>query len=179
MNKPLARIHAMKVTLASLLGVFAVMGASGTLAMEAPAVDSTGQAIEEITVTGQRSLFDLRMQVSEAEDAMYNLFNELNTDDQYDITCKMEIRVFSHIRQKSCLPEYAREALMDEAQNLARGQQGTPATAIVSYESPRLDAKFQEVMQQSPELFRAVAKHYELNETWRLRRKTYFGDEDE
>jgi hypothetical protein len=161
-----------------LPGLFAVVCASGSFAMEAPAVDGAGQAIEEITVTGQRTLFELRMQVSDAEDAMYNLFNELNTVDKYDIVCRMDTRVFSHIREKTCLPEYAMDAMMEEAQGLVRGQAGRPVFEVLSIENPRLDARFRDVMEQSPDLFRAVARHYELNESWRLRRKTHFGDDE-
>lgn len=167
-----------------LAGLLVASFATRVLAMEA-APGSQGQAIEEITVTGQRSLLMLRQQVSEAEDVMYGLYNELNKDDQYDIVCTLDTRVFSHIKEKTCLPVYAREALMEEAQNQARGMQGQsasgapPLQAVLSYEYPRLDARFKEMVEQNPELFDAVAKHYELRETWRLRRKTYFGNDDE
>jgi len=162
-----------------LTALLAALAGTSLSAMAAPAADGAGQPIEEITVTGQRSLLALHLKVSEAEDAMFALYNELNTDDQYDIVCKVEIRVFSHIRQKSCVPRYARDALMEEAQNLVRGQPGIPARAVLGYQAPRLDAKFQEMVGKSPELFAAVARHYELNEAWRLRRKTYFGRDKE
>ncbi len=168
----------MKHTFTCLTALLATVCAGALAAMEAPAVDSAGQAIEEITVTGQRTLFDLRLEVSEAEDAMYNLFNELNTENKYDIVCRNDTRVFSHIRQKVCLPVYAMNALMEEAQGMARGQAGVPKEAILAYEGPQLDEKFRAVMEQSPELFQAVARHYELNAKWRARRKTYFGAEE-
>lgn len=168
----------MKQLATFLSGLLAVLCAAGSTAQEAPLSDSAGQRIEEITVTGQRSLFDLRMQVSEAEDAMYALFNDLNTDDKYDIVCKIEIRYFSHIKQKRCLPQYALDALMDEAQGMARGQaQGLPSQAVVARETPLLETKFQEMVGKSPELFDAMARHYELSEALRLRRSTYFGDD--
>jgi hypothetical protein len=161
----------MKTSSAFVAGLFAALCANPLAAMEAPAAEP----IEEITVTGQR----LRMKVSEAEDAMYALFNDLNTDDRYDIVCTMEVRVFSHIRQKRCVPQYARDALMEEAQSMVRGQPGMPSQAVMAYHSPRLEAKFQEMVGESQELFEAVARHYELNEAWRLRRKAYFGDANE
>jgi hypothetical protein len=171
----------MKSSAAYSFGLLAAFCAGLVGAQEAPATDAAGERIEEITVTGQRSLFDLRMKVSEAEDAMYALFNELNTDDKYDVVCKIEIRYFSHIKQKRCLPQYALDALMDAAQGMARGQaQGLPQEAVIARETPVLEAKFQELVGKNPELFDAMAKHYELSEALRLRRKTYFGpDSDE
>ena len=146
--------------------------------MEAAPPANPEQQIEEITVTGQRSLLMLRQQVSEAEDVMYGLYNELKTDNKYDIVCIVETRIFSHIKEKTCQPVYARNAMMDEAQNRARGMEGVPVFAVLAQEYPQLDARFKEVLEKSPELFRAVAKHYELRETWRLRRKTYFGKDE-
>lgn len=164
-----------KLALSCLLGALC---ASASFAMEAPIADSAGQPIEEITVTGQRSLFELRMQVSAAEDAMYALFNELNSDDQYDIVCTVEIRYFSHLKQKQCVPQYASAALMNEVQDAMRGVPGMPAAALLARHEPRLEAKFQELVGQNHELFQAVARHYELNEIWRARRRTHFGDDE-
>ncbi|MEY4641280.1 MAG: hypothetical protein RLZZ227_1274 [Pseudomonadota bacterium] len=149
------------------------------LAMEAPASGADGQPIEEITVTGQRSMFELRLQVQDAEDAMFALFNEINTDDQYDVICTVETRVFSHVKERVCLPVYARDAQLDEAQNMVRGTPAIPLQATLSYSTPRFTAKFQELVGSNAELFSAVARHYELKELWRLRRQTHFGKDDE
>jgi hypothetical protein len=179
MGKNVLQMEAVMMKGRALLLLAAALCAPASLAMDAPAVGADGQSIEEITVTGQRSMFDLRMQVEDAEDAMFALFNEVNTDDQYDVICTVETRVFSHMKQRVCLPVYARDAEMDEAQNMLRGTQGVPLQAMLSYSTPRFNAKFQELVGSNAELYSAVARHYELNELLRLRRQTQFGNDDE
>jgi hypothetical protein len=171
--------HSMRAATPSLLIAILLCSAHASFAMEAPASAGGGQLIEEITVTGQRSLFDLRLQVTDAEDAMYALFNELNTDDEYDVVCTIETRMFSHVKQRVCLPVYARDAEMEEAQNMMRGTQGVPLQAALSYRNPRFNAKFQEIAASNSDLFSAIAKHYELDQLCRARRKTHFGNEGE
>lgn len=164
---------------AQVIGLLAGLCGIPGMAIEAAAPSGQDEAIEEITVIGQRSLISLRLETSAAEDVMFGLYNELNTDDKYDIVCRTDTRVFSHIKGKSCRPEYAWDAMMEEAQNRARGEeQGVPVAIVLADQYPRLNAKFQEMLQKSPELFSAFAKHYELKEQLRLRRKTYFGKED-
>jgi hypothetical protein len=43
--------------------------------------------IEEIQVTGPRSMILLGQEIRKAEVQMYNLFNELNSTDDFDVTC--------------------------------------------------------------------------------------------
>ena len=171
----------MKSNVVHLTGLLAALCITQVMAMEAaaPVSEDQRQEIEEITVTGQRTLMSPRLEASEAEDVMFGLYNELNTDEKYDIVCRADTRIFSHIREKSCRPEYAWTAMMDEAQNRARGEeQGVPVAIVLADQYPRLNAKFQEMLQKSPELFSAFAKHYELKEQLRLRRKTYFGKDE-
>ena len=77
---------------------------------ETVVVDET---IDEVTVMGVRSLALLRAEVIEAEEVVYNLFNELNDDDDYDIICKKETRIGSQMPQRICLARMYREAVAD------------------------------------------------------------------
>lgn len=163
--------------LAALAGWLAALCAMQAMAMEAPAAQEV--EVEEITVTGQRTLLTLRLQASEAEDVMFGLYNELNTDNKYDIVCRTDARIFSRIKEKNCRPEYAWGAMMEEAQNLARGEENYfPVAFVLAAEYPQLNAKFQEMLQKSPELYSAFARYYELKEQLRLRRKSYFGKDE-
>ena len=58
------------------------------------------ETIDEITVMGARSLAMMRAEVIEAEDVIYDLFNELNDDDGYDIICKKETQLGSQIPKR-------------------------------------------------------------------------------
>lgn len=55
-------------------------------------------AIDEISVIGQRSLLSLHIEVFKLEESFYALFNELNSENEYDVTCHKEFRFMSHIK---------------------------------------------------------------------------------
>jgi hypothetical protein len=63
---------------------------------------------EEIVVRGF-SYGELRAQIRLAQEAVYARFNDINSDDAFDITCKDETRVASHIKQQSCVSNSWRE----------------------------------------------------------------------
>ena len=48
--------------------------------------------IEEINVTAERSLLVIRNQIEREEEALYRLFNDLNSADKYDILCEPDDR---------------------------------------------------------------------------------------
>ena len=69
--------------------------------------------IEEIQVTGERTLLTMRNEIIREEENLYRIFNELNSHDRFDITCKEERRVFSHILARNCLPKFFTDLRMD------------------------------------------------------------------
>ena len=67
------------------------------------------QVLDEITVRGERTFFSIRSQIERAEDNMYSLFNELNSDDDFDIICR-ERKRNSHIARRECEPVFLTRA---------------------------------------------------------------------
>lgn len=67
-------------------------------------------ADEEVTVIGKRSLRDLRLEVQAARERVYDLFNSLNIDDEFDIHCKDAPRTGTRIPQRICRPQYTDNA---------------------------------------------------------------------
>jgi hypothetical protein len=65
---------------------------------------------EEITVVGQRSLGQLRLEVQLARERVYGLFNSLNSDDEFDIHCRNAPRTGTRIPRRVCRPQYANDA---------------------------------------------------------------------
>lgn len=154
-------------------------GASA-VAMEAPEADAD---VEEITVVGQRSLLALRMQVEAAQAKVHVLFNELNTDDNYDIVCKTEDRYFSKTKQKICMPVYAWNAREEEAKIFLDKMRGMPVAETMSanlridMSEPGLKDQMIEALRNSPELFDAIVEHVKLLEELAAAQSTYFGDD--
>jgi hypothetical protein len=60
-----------------------------------PAVD------DEIIVRGRRGA-DLRLEVERAENAIFARFNDINSDDRFDITCRLEAPIGSRIDRRVC-----------------------------------------------------------------------------
>ena len=69
--------------------------------------------IEEIQVIGERTLLTMRNEIIREEENLYRIFNELNSHDRFDITCKEERRVFSNIPARNCLPKFFTDLRMD------------------------------------------------------------------
>ena len=78
-----------------------------------PQVTASQRPIEEILVTGERTFISLRNEISREEENLYRIFNELNSHDRFDITCKEERRVFSNIPARNCLPKFFTDLRMD------------------------------------------------------------------
>jgi hypothetical protein len=84
-----------------------VAGAALTLtaALCAPAFAAAqpqAEVDDEVIVRG-RSYGELRLQIRLRQDAVFARFNDINSDDAFDIHCTMEVRYESHIRERRCL----------------------------------------------------------------------------
>ena len=165
------------------MAVLLAVAAFPTLAMEAPEAPGAAQGVEEIEVIGQRSLLALRMQVEAAQDEVHLLFNDLNTDDAFDIVCKEEERLFSRMRQKNCMPQYAWDARAKEGRAFADSQtspdyaEARPAYLDIGVNAPRMREQMVEAVSHSPELFDAIVRHANLMKELSDAQATYFGEE--
>jgi hypothetical protein len=129
-------------------------------------------------------LFVEAVEVEAAQEQVHLLFNDLNTDDDYDIVCKTEDRFFSKTKQKICMTRFAWQARADEARIFADKVQGLPTAEITSanqridMSEPALKEQMVEALRNSPELFDAIVRHAQLMEELAEAQATYFGDED-
>ena len=62
--------------------------------------------IEEIQVTGERTLLTMRNEIIREEENLYRIFNELNSHDRFNIKCKTERRTWSYILARNCYPKF-------------------------------------------------------------------------
>jgi hypothetical protein len=75
-----------------------------------------GQADEEVIVRGQ-ARGRIRLEIQRAEDAVYDRFNEINSNDLYDIHCYERTVIDTHIKRRICQSNAWRryDAAMGEA----------------------------------------------------------------
>lgn len=67
--------------------------------------DNVRDETEEIVVRGQR-LSDFRFRVEAARIRVYDLFNDLNSDDAFDVHCQEEDSTGTRMRQHICRPRF-------------------------------------------------------------------------
>lgn len=83
--------------------------ASTAFSQDATSAEVSTRPTEEITVVGQRTLLGIRYQIRREEDNLYRLFNELNSNDEFDIKCRM-VKRLSHIARRECEPRFLSKA---------------------------------------------------------------------
>jgi molybdenum-dependent DNA-binding transcriptional regulator ModE len=64
------------------------------------------ETIEEIVVYGSKTLLQLRLDLYLAEEVVFELFNSLNSNDEFDIHCDKETTVGSRLQHRVCKPNY-------------------------------------------------------------------------
>ena len=150
------------------------------LAPWAPAQKTTEpeveETIDEITVMGARSLAMMRAEVIEAEDVIYDLFNELNDDDGYDIICKKETRIGSQMPQRICLARMYREAVADATNDEDGGPIVVGNMTRTSRHQEILMDKMRALAAEHPELLDALRTRYALDRRYKEERAKRYGE---
>ena len=94
--------------------------------------------LDEIVVQGQRvQLQEMRKELVRLEDRFYARYDDLNTNDDFDIHCFKEARTGTRIIKRTCRAVYEDNALQEE---------GQAALAIRQYVQPGLQSyKYQDL----------------------------------
>jgi len=135
---------------------------------------------EEVQIIGQRQLFRLEQQLIEAEDAVYALYNEINTDDLYDVNCEWVKPLGTNMRHRVCRPGFIVQAELSRGQEFMSGLTGMGYTTGTSVElenerhNPILKRKLEEAVRSSPELAARMMEHQELKAALEERKSGLF-----
>lgn len=121
------------------------------------------EIIDEVTVLGVRELASLRAEVARAEDAVFELYNDLNDDDRYDIICKKEARIGSQIPRRVCQARFFREAVADAAEDAADGEGLSVVKVNSAKQNLLLRKKMAALASEHPELLAALKKRLALS----------------
>lgn len=81
-----------------------VLGVQSAYAQTASAVPR-GESTEEIVVRGRR-LTDLRLEVERLRVRAYDVFNEINSTDDFDIQCDSETRTGTRVGRQVCVAQF-------------------------------------------------------------------------
>ena len=132
------------------------------------------QIIDEVTVLGVRELADLRIEVFRAEDVVYDLFNELNDDDGYDIICKKETRIGSQIPKRVCQARLFRDAVAEATEDVVEGEILSGVAVNRAKHNVILREKMAALATEHPELLAALKKRMEISKKFEQERAKKF-----
>jgi hypothetical protein len=103
-----------------------------------PEPPQSGGAIDEIVVTGQRSLRLLRREAGQATENFYTLLNQVLDHDDYRITCRNETATGSRISRRVCRAAFQERELQRQARATFDGIE-TDDDGHMSFDGPMYD----------------------------------------
>jgi len=145
---------------------------------ESVAKDKAPRRIEEITVVGQQSLARFNRLIVEKQDQIFAFFNENNSSDKFDIICKREKKIGSHITYRVCEPKFLRVLRVEKTRDARMGfgmylnQRELVEEAGQEYE--QLQNEMTEMMRTHKEYSDALADLTDLSENYESHRIDYF-----
>ena len=127
-------------------------------AQDAETSNYDDEEIEEIVVYGDRTLVQLRFDIYRAEEDFYELFNTLNSDDEFDVHCGKRIKVGSHIRRWACISNFAKAIYAESTWNYRLGYVDTYAEAQITMKTKALRKEMLELVDKHENLRAALMK---------------------
>jgi hypothetical protein len=104
---------------AGALSIFALSPIA--LCQSASATDDPEPIPEEIIVYGEMNLIQLKYEMYRAEEAFLDLFNSLNTNDEFDFKCKSITDLETRRRRHECTPKFYSKILSRATMETAMG----------------------------------------------------------
>jgi hypothetical protein len=125
--------------------------------------------IEELIVPG-RVPDNLRVEIERLEIAVYERFNALNSDDEFDIHCFSQAPTGSNIPLRTCAPNFVIRSESDAALKMLKdgrggaGNNNNPAerTLRMEQKSRELTAEMQRVAREDEQFLRDLVRLDEL-----------------
>ena len=185
-----------KASFWSNLPVESASGIDGTWSREAPVQggppteytfdsDAREYILEDTIVTG--SLLSLKREWFRAEDLKFEIFNSLNSTDDFDITCEWRAPLGSRIKRRVCDVGYmkkAREKALQESLGYSvflggAAMLGTSDFQLAIENAPKTEAlnkEMRELAVKHPSLAKAMINEYELKQRYIVERRERFKD---
>jgi len=141
--------------------------------------DETDEVVDEITVMGVRDLGALRTELMRAEDEVYDLYNEINEDDDYDIVCKRVALIGSQIKRRVCQARIYRDALSEATEDDEGGILYVGSIVNEQKHGKILREKMRDAANKNPQLIVALKNRYALEQKFNQERDKKFSDDDD
>lgn len=129
------------------------------------------EVLDEIVVVSKKSLGQLRLELWAAEDRAYELFNELNGDDDYDIHCYREAPTGSRVLRRVCRTQYELDATAEEAKASRLGIPFAGPWAETKRKEKILFERWNQLAIERPEFLEALIELQESQQVLESERK--------
>ena len=135
---------------------------------------NSDRPIEEIQILGSRTLYSIRMEIVDEENKIFSMFNELNSDNDFDILCDNIVPTGSHIRQRVCEPRFVTETRARMAQDFMLGigllNESSDLGVETSLQQDELEKEHLRIAAEHPEYREMLTKLMNLRATLESRR---------
>jgi hypothetical protein len=145
------------------------------LALGAPAwaqqAGSPPQDVEELVVPG-RTPGNLRVEIERVETAVYERWNALNGNDDFDVHCRQQAPTGSNIPLRTCAPNFVIQAEAGNASKMMNDARGGISNQYSRAEhqsrmeqlSREMTAEMQRIAREDEQLLRDLARLDELKQ---------------
>ena len=109
----------------------------------------------------------LRHEVYKAEERAYDLFNELNTDDEFDVICKLVAPTGTRLEKRVCRPRFEdslrAQAAREYVENITSGGFSSTGTteALIKRKHKQFMIELEAITTENPELLAAFLEFYD------------------
>jgi hypothetical protein len=124
---------------------------------------SGDDAVEDIVVLGQKSVAELRRDVFRSEEDFYSIYNKLNDDNEYDVSCFVETPTGTRIKNHVCRARFITNAYSEQAgrrrataTRLAQNQDENP---VIAEKTAKFQKKLETFVATDPELQAALVRY--------------------
>jgi len=137
------------------------------LAQEAQAPSQPAANADEIVVEGRKPE-NVYAEIERLEISVYDRFNALNSNDEFDIHCFKQAPTGSNIPLRRCAPNFVIEAEAQAAQNTMVGARGRADarnhgdTTVLEQKSKALTEEIQRLAREDAQLMRDLVRLDEL-----------------
>ena len=104
------------------------------------------ESIEEITVYGEKSIIQLRKEFEVAQVQLFDVFNELNSTDEFDIECEYVRRTNSRRTDQLCTPKFAMRPAAHGGAGILVWDERKGTATMVPHRTHRLNKRLWEEM---------------------------------
>ena len=143
--------------------------AAPALAQEIASSPQAADDVDEVIVPGSRPQ-NLRVEIERLEQVVYERWNALNSNDEFDIHCLDSEPTGSNITQTRCAPDFAIQAESRAAKNMIDGDRTSGSDRSADYlvtmeeKSRQLTEEMQRVAREDEQLLRDLVRLDELRQ---------------